>query len=55
MKAFWVWILVFFVGRAKPRGPVIPVGDPDVVVSLARTRAMLLRVTGGIYPYGSPV
>ncbi len=46
MKAFWIWILVFFMGCAKPRGPVIPVGDPDVVVSLARTRAMLNTING---------
>ena len=40
MKVWCAWILLLFLGCAKPRGPVVPVGDPDVVVSLARARAM---------------
>ena len=46
MKTLWVWIFVFLVGCAKPRGPVIPVGDPDVAVSLARSRPMVPTLNG---------
>ena len=40
MKVWCAWILLLFLGCAKPRGPVVHVGDPDVVVSLARSRTM---------------
>ena len=39
MKYLWIAIIVSL-GCAKPRGPIVPavVGDPDVVVSLARKK-----------------
>ena len=40
MRIWCAWSLLLFLGCAKPRGPVVPVGDPDVVVSLARSRTM---------------
>ena len=38
MKHLWLILIVAF-GCAKPRGPIVPavVGDPDVVVALARS------------------
>jgi len=46
MRSWWVWLLLLALGCVKPRGPVVPVGDPDVVVALARSRAMLTAING---------
>ena len=46
MKSWWAWILLLMLGCSKPRGPVVPVGDPDVVVALARSRPMLTDLNG---------
>ena len=40
MKGWCAGLLLLFLGCAKPRGPVVPVGDPDVVVAMARARTI---------------
>lgn len=46
MRLWWLAWLMLAMGCAKPRGPMVPVGDPEVVVALARSRPMVDALNG---------
>jgi len=46
MKLWWLMLLGFALACAKPRGPMVPVGDPEVVVAMARSRPMMDAMNG---------
>jgi hypothetical protein len=46
MKLWWLTLWVLVLGCAKPRGPMVSVGDPEVVVALARSRPMMDAMNG---------